>query len=144
MTILSLEEIVQSARTHPDYGYGGRIEEIRKTEYSHIGGRIFGMSGFVNLDAIYLDHAGATPYPVSTIAEHSKELITTLLSNPHSRSASSIATTKRIATIRLRLLEFFNASPQFFDVVFVANATAGIKLVAEGFSGHKEAFQYVY
>ena len=96
------------------------------------------------LDTIYLDHAGATPYPVSTIHEHSKDLTTNLFSNPHSRSPSSVATTVRIAKIRERILGLFRASPEVFDVVFVANATAGIKLIADGFCGSPNGFRYKY
>ena len=66
------------------------------------------------------------------------------MSNPHSHSPSSISTDARIAAIRLRLLRLFNASPKLFDIVFVANATAGIKLVAEGFAGSPNGFRYRY
>jgi molybdenum cofactor sulfurtransferase len=38
----------------------------------------------------------------------------------------------------------FNANPELFDVVFVANATAGIKLVADGFCGNSRGFRYKY
>jgi molybdenum cofactor sulfurtransferase len=81
---------------------------------------------------------------VSIIQDHSQELTANLFSNPHSRSPSSIATTNRIASIRLRILGLFNANPQLFEVVFVANATAGIKLVADGFAGHQNGFRYTY
>jgi len=96
------------------------------------------------VDTIYLDHAGAALYPTSIIQDHAKELTSTLFSNPHSRSLPSIATTARIAKIRLRVLEFFSANPEFFEVVFVANATAGIKLVADGFCGYPNGFRYKY
>src|SRR5439155_15953196 len=65
-------------------------------------------------------------------------------SNPHSRSPSSVNTTNRIASIRLRVLELFNANPELFDVIFVANATAGIKLIADGFCGFRGGFRYNY
>jgi molybdenum cofactor sulfurtransferase len=38
----------------------------------------------------------------------------------------------------------FNADPAHFDIVFTANATAAIKLVAESFSGHEDGFDYYY
>jgi molybdenum cofactor sulfurtransferase len=38
----------------------------------------------------------------------------------------------------------FNADPQEFDVVFVANATAGIKLVMDAFRDQEEGFWYGY
>lgn len=81
---------------------------------------------------------------MSAIRDHSEELVTNLFSNPHSRSLPSIATTNRIASIRRRVLDLFNASPELFDVVFVANATAGIKLVADGFYGSANGFRYKY
>ena len=39
---------------------------------------------------------------------------------------------------------FIKASPDEFDVVFVANATAGVKLVADAFRDHDEGFWYGY
>jgi molybdenum cofactor sulfurtransferase len=91
-----------------------------------------------------MDHAGATLYPVSIVHDHCDDLTSRLLSNPHSQSPSSIATEKRITAIRQRVLQAFNANAEFFDIVFVANATAGIKLVADGFAGSPEGFQYKY
>jgi molybdenum cofactor sulfurtransferase len=71
-------------------------------------------------------------------------MISNLYGNPHSASAASQLTTRRIEDIRLRLLELFHADPQDFDVVFVANATAGIKLVMDAFQDHEEGFWYGY
>jgi len=59
------------------------------------------------------------------------DMIQNLYGNPHSTSIAAQETSKKIESIRLRLLQFFNADPEDFDLVFVANATAGIKLVAE-------------
>lgn len=42
------------------------------------------------------------------------------------------------------MLRFFNADPDYFDLIFVANATAGIKLVMEGFREQKQGFWYGY
>ena len=91
-----------------------------------------------------MDHAGATPYPISTVREHYLDLTSKLLSNPHSHSSTSISTDGRINEIRLRVLGMFNADPKLFDVVFVANATAGVKLIAEGFAGSPQGFRYRY
>lgn len=54
-----------------------------------------------------------------------------LFGNPHSLSLPSQLSTQRIDDVRLRVLRFFNADPEQFDLVFVANATAAIKLVAD-------------
>ncbi|KAF2474786.1 PLP-dependent transferase [Lindgomyces ingoldianus] len=71
-------------------------------------------------------------------------MISNLYGNPHSASNSSQLTTKRIEDIRLKLLKLFNADPEHFDVVFVANATAGIKLVMEAFKDQEKGFWYGY
>lgn len=71
-------------------------------------------------------------------------MISNLLGNPHSASASSQLSTQRIEDIRLRVLRFFNADPGDFDVVFTANATAGIKLVMEAFREHDGGYWYGY
>lgn len=70
--------------------------------------------------------------------------MTNLYGNPHSASNSSQLTTRRVEDIRLRLLQLFNADPAEFDVVFVANATAGIKLVMEAFRDQEEGYWYGY
>jgi molybdenum cofactor sulfurtransferase len=67
-----------------------------------------------------------------------------LYGNPHSASNSSQLTTRRVEDVRLRLLSLFNADPAEFDVVFVANATAGIKLVMEAFRDQEEGYWYGY
>jgi len=71
-------------------------------------------------------------------------MISNLYGNPHSASNASQLTTRRIEDVRLRLLKMFKADPQEFDVVFVANATAGIKLVMDAFRDQEEGFWYGY
>jgi molybdenum cofactor sulfurtransferase len=92
----------------------------------------------------YLDHAGTTLYAKSLIERFSTDMISNLYGNPHSASNSSQLTTRRVEDIRLRLLRLFNADPAEFDVVFVANATAGIKLVVEAFRDQEDGFWYGY
>ena len=94
--------------------------------------------------ATYLDHAGTTLYPRSLIDEFSKDMVSSLLGNPHSASSSSQLSTRRIEDVRLRVLRFFNADPDVFDLVFVANATAAIKIVMEGFREQECGFWYGY
>lgn len=71
-------------------------------------------------------------------------MTTNLFGNPHSASASSQLSTARIEDTRLRLLQWFNADPADFDVVFVANATAGAKLVVEALRAAPGGFDYLY
>lgn len=93
---------------------------------------------------MYLDHAGVTPYPKSLIEQSSKLLMQHLFGNPHSNSSSSQLSTRHIEDIRHRALRFLKADPESFDLVFVANATAGIKLVAEAFREQPGGFWYGY
>ena len=71
-------------------------------------------------------------------------MTSSLLGNPHSSSTSSQLSTQRIEDVRLKVLRLFNADPDCFDLVFVANATAGIKLVMEGFRECERGFRYSY
>jgi molybdenum cofactor sulfurtransferase len=71
-------------------------------------------------------------------------MMTNLYGNPHSASQSSQLTTNRIEDTRLKVLQFFQADPEDFDVVFVANATAGIKLVMDAFASNSGGFSYGY
>lgn len=117
--------------------YSESMDNIRRREYPHLQG------------TAYLDHAGITPYARSLIQMFSSDLKSRLYGNPHSQSSSSTLSTSRIEDARLRMLDFFKADRQHFDLVFVANATAAIKLVADAMrdnyhEGKDEGFWYGY
>ena len=76
--------------------------------------------------------------------EFAAEMTSSLLGNPHSTSPSSQLSTVRIEDTRLRALQFVNADPAEFDLIFVANATAGIKVVAEALRAAPGGFDYAY
>ena len=59
-----------------------------------------------------------------------------LLGNPHSKSPSSALSTDVIESTRIQALTFFKADPEHFDLIFVANATAAIKLVMDCMFNH--------
>ncbi|EFQ99671.1 molybdenum cofactor sulfurase [Nannizzia gypsea CBS 118893] len=121
-----------SIEDSPSY-YKKPVEKIRADQYPLL------------KDTTYLDHAGTTLYAKSLIESFSQRLTSNLFGNPHSASSSSQLSTSIIDDARLRVLRFCNASPEDFDVVFVANATAGIKLVAESLRDNEpEGFWYGY
>ncbi|KAJ5175086.1 Molybdenum cofactor sulfurase [Penicillium canariense] len=128
---------VPTGAEHPQAGYGqgysADVDTIREQEYPLLN------------ETTYLDHAGTTPYAKSMIEDFSKNMTSNLFGNPHSMSLSSQLSTQRTDDIRLRVLQFFNADPEEFDLVFVANATAAIKLVADSLrdSDHR-GFWYSY
>jgi molybdenum cofactor sulfurtransferase len=72
------------------------------------------------------------------------DMMSNLYGNPHSASTSSQLSTTRIENTRLSVLKFFKADPEHFDVVFVANATAGVKLVMDAFRSQPKGFAYGY
>ncbi|KAI1504308.1 PLP-dependent transferase [Biscogniauxia marginata] len=112
--------------------YNDRIEALRHHEFPNL------------RDSIYLDHAGTALYAKSLVDRFAADMTTNLFGNPHSASASSQASTSRIEDVRLRVLQFFNADPSEFDLVFVANATAGVKLVTEALRASPGGFDYLY
>lgn len=71
-------------------------------------------------------------------------LTSVLYGNPHSGSLPSQLSTDQVDDVRLRLLEFFNADSDDYDLVFVANATAGVKLVLDGLRNIPGGFNYAY
>jgi molybdenum cofactor sulfurtransferase len=95
-------------------------------------------------ETTYLDHAGTTLYAKSLVTAISHDLTHNLFGNPHSGSSSSQLSSRRIDDTRLQVLRFLNADPDLFDIVFVANATAAIKLVAEALRDHAGGFWYGY
>ncbi|KAH8602850.1 molybdenum cofactor sulfurase [Bisporella sp. PMI_857] len=112
--------------------YNSHVKAFREEEYPML------------KDAIYLDHAGATLYSKSFMEKYMADMMGNLYGNPHSGSPSSQLSTDRVEDIRLKVLRFFKADPEYFDVVFVANATAGIKLVMDAFRGRDAGFNYKY
>lgn len=113
-------------------GYNHEVDAIREREYPML------------KDSVYLDHAGTTLYPKSLIDRFSADMISNLYGNPHSASGSSQLSARRVDDARLRLLQMFRADPEEFDVVFVANATAGVKLLLEAFRDQPGGFAYSY
>uniref|UniRef100_A0A915DTS9 Aminotransferase class V domain-containing protein n=1 Tax=Ditylenchus dipsaci TaxID=166011 RepID=A0A915DTS9_9BILA len=61
------------------------------------------------------------------------------LANPHSRHASGQFTSNAIEAIRQRILQYFYVSPTEYALVFTANTTAALKLLAESFSFESSA-----
>ncbi|KAE8842671.1 hypothetical protein P3342_003473 [Pyrenophora teres f. teres] len=92
----------------------------------------------------YLDHGGTTLAPTSLLQTFCNEMQNTLLANPHSDASNPSTTALMVEETRIEVLKMFNADPEHFDIVFTANATASIKLVADGFSGWTEGFDYLY
>ncbi|KAI1330972.1 pyridoxal phosphate-dependent transferase [Xylariaceae sp. FL0255] len=118
-------------------GYNGEVESLRQREYSHMRG-------------VYLDHGGATIYAKSTVEAFSSKMITGLYGNPHSENSPAKLSGEVVDIVRAKMLDFFGANTEDFDLIFVANATSAIKLVADAFrdladkSPQRREFWYGY
>ncbi|TPX59862.1 hypothetical protein SpCBS45565_g07643 [Spizellomyces sp. 'palustris'] len=116
--------------------YNLRIESLRPIEYPHL------------KNQIYLDHAGATPYPASVVSKHTSDLLSgTIFGNPHSAGSPSSSTTQeRINAIRGQVLRYLNADPEEYAVIFTSGATAAARIVGDSidWEGTNRAGEYWY
>ena len=91
---------------------------------------------FGRLDATrhaYLDYTGSALYGESQLRAHFELLRSGVFGNPHSDSAPSRASTEVIEQTRSRVLRHFDVDAATHDVIFTANTSAAIKLVAESY-----------
>jgi selenocysteine lyase/cysteine desulfurase len=97
---------------------------------------------FSRLDAgghAYLDYTGSALYAERQVRAHAELLSRSVFGNPHSENPASRESTRVIDDARTRVLRFLDAPAEDYAVVFTANASAAIKLVAESFPFGKEA-----
>lgn len=80
----------------------------------------------------YLDYTGAALPPRSLVEHHARLLTTTPLGNPHSFNPASERSSRILAGARDAVRTFFSAEDAY-EVIFTANATAAIRLIAESF-----------
>ncbi|HEY2322823.1 MAG TPA: aminotransferase class V-fold PLP-dependent enzyme [Thermoanaerobaculia bacterium] len=97
------------------------LTELREREFARLG------------DHAYLDYTGAGLYGASQLRAHQALLASGVFGNPHSDSEASRASSEILENARRRVLEFFDVDESTHDVVFTANTTAAIKLVAESY-----------
>ncbi|KAL1959707.1 hypothetical protein VTO42DRAFT_1293 [Malbranchea cinnamomea] len=139
-----MRAIAGQSLPHDGDGNNGKKMDTLLTFYPEDVERIRGDEYPLLKDTTYLDHAGTTLHPKSLIGAFSREMTSNIYGNPHSVSSASQLTSRRIDDSRLKALRFFNADPEHFDLVFVANATAGIKLVADAMRDSDCGFWYGY
>lgn len=97
---------------------------------------------FSRLDAsgqAYLDYTGSALYSERQVRANADFLSKVILGNPHSENPASRESTRIIDNARERVLRFLDAPAEEYAVIFTANASAAIKLVAESFPFGKNA-----
>jgi molybdenum cofactor sulfurtransferase len=110
-------------RGHPGYADTEAVDELRRLD-------------FARLDAgghVYLDYTGGGLYAESQLREHFELLCQGVFGNPHSLNPASAASTDLLERARVRVLEFFKASPQEYLAIFTPNATGALRLVGEAY-----------
>jgi len=81
----------------------------------------------------YADYTGSALYGASQLRAQQALLAGGIFGNPHSESPASRASTHAIEHARDLVLQFFDTDRDSHDIVFTANTTAAIKLVAESY-----------
>lgn len=119
------------------YGYTEEIE----AKFQQIRGSDFGRLD--DQGCVYLDYTGAMLAPKQLVDQHADLLRSTILGNPHSQNAPSLAATRMDNEARRHVLEFFHASPSEYEVIWTANASAALRIIGEGYPfGRHGAYLY--
>jgi molybdenum cofactor sulfurtransferase len=111
------------AARFPKYKTTALLDELRATEYRRLDER----------GQVYLDYTGGSLHAESQLQKHFDLLRSGVFGNPHSASPASVAMTEHVERTRRRILDYFNARPEDYTLIFTANATAALKLVGESF-----------
>lgn len=115
------EELFQKA--YPAYAATSPLDELRSSEY-----------GGLDRDGhVYLDYTGAGLYASSQVQDHAALLLNNTFGNPHSTNPTSLAMTRLVEQTRSYVFEFFNASPDEYEVIFTLNASGALKIVGESY-----------
>ncbi len=110
-------------RAWPDFASTQKIDALRAEEYSR-------------LDAqghVYLDYTGGGLYADSQLRRHMDLLRNNVFGNPHSLNPTSLAASRLVEQARQSVLDYFNASPEEYVVIFTLNASGALKLVGESY-----------
>ena len=109
---------------YPAYASTHALDELRAAEFSR-------------LDAeghVYLDYTGGGLYAESQVRRHSELLLSRRLRQPALREPDLVPRgTNSSSAAAYHVLDFFNASPDEYTVVFTANASQALKLVGESY-----------
>jgi selenocysteine lyase/cysteine desulfurase len=108
---------------YPRYSTTGVIDELRHREFSRLD----------RLGHIYVDYTGGGLFGESQVRNHMDFLTRSVLGNPHSTNPTSALATERVVSCRKRVLEFFNADPDEYVLIFTSNASGALKLVGESY-----------
>jgi molybdenum cofactor sulfurtransferase len=110
-------------KAYPDYDSTAILDELRLSEYSRLDRQ----------GHVYLDYTGGGLYAESQLRDHMVLLSEGVFGNPHSKNLTSMAMTRLVEHAREYVLQYFNASPEEYMVIFTPNSTGACKLIGESY-----------
>ncbi len=110
-------------RAYPLYAETHSLDELRAQEYSRL----------ERIGHVYLDYTGGGLYADGQLRQHQELLASHIFGNPHSQNSTSLAMTRLVEQARAYVLDYFNADPEEYTVIFTANASGALKLVGESY-----------
>jgi len=116
-------EYIKFLEEHPNYTSTKILDDLRSSEYPQIDDN----------EHIFLDYTGCGLYCRTQIKKHCMFLNNNVYGNPHSNNPTSQSCTKMVDNVRTQILDYFNASPDEYAVIFTANATGALKIVGESY-----------
>ncbi len=125
--VATREQITQAyqefVERYPGYLETLMIDQLRADEYGRLDEQ----------NHIYLDYTGGGLYADRQLTQHMDLLRRGVFGNPHSSNPTSMAATQLDEQARRYVLDFFNASPDEYVVIFSQNASGALKLVGESY-----------
>jgi molybdenum cofactor sulfurtransferase len=118
-----MPEYAEFIQKYPAYDRTHDLDELRDRDYARLD----------RMGHVYLDYTGAGLYAESQLRIHQQVLAEHVFGNPHSTNPTSLAATRLIERARESILQFFNADPAEYTVIFTQNASAALKLVGESY-----------
>jgi len=116
-------EYADFVQKYPTYDKTHELDELRDRDYARLD----------RTGQIYLDYTGGGLYADSQMRLHQQVLAEHVFGNPHSSNPTSLAATRLIESTRATVLQFFNADPAEYTVIFTQNASGALKLVGESY-----------
>ncbi|NUQ38557.1 MAG: aminotransferase class V-fold PLP-dependent enzyme [Caldilineales bacterium] len=108
---------------HPAYQKTQALDDLRRREFARLDDQ----------GQVYLDYTGGGLYAGRLVQAHADLLLQTVLGNPHSQNPTSLAATALVERARADVLRYFRADADEYTVIFTANASGALKLLAESY-----------
>ncbi len=109
---------------------------------NRVSGGIFGPDGS---RFHYMDFTGSSIYLDRQVNETAQLYDSGVFGNPHSKSYSSKLSTEYLEAMRVKIMEFFSADPEEYEMVFTRSATGALFLLGGSFpfsSGNGSSYAY--